>query len=208
MIARLAGTLVIRQPGRVVIDVSGVGYEVLIPLSTYYGLGEAGGRVELQIHTHVREDTLTLFGFRTNREKELFVRLIAVSGIGPKTAIAVLSGLEADELIDAVRQGDGARLASVPGIGRKTAERILLELADRLDVIDAQGGAAGASAGPGSASGAPNSVRKDLVSALVNLGYNARVAGDAAGRVLKERGGDPSPPFETLLRETLRTLSR
>src|SRR5436309_1861279 len=161
--------LVDKQPGRAVIDAGGVGYEVLIPWSTYYEIGEPGARVELHIHTHVREDMLALFGFRTNREKELFVRLIGVSGIGPKTAIAILSGLETDELIEAVRQGDGARLSSVPGIGRKTAERILLELVDRLDAIEAAGAPPGALANPGSAPGAA-SVRSDLVSALVNLG--------------------------------------
>ncbi len=207
MIARLAGTLLTKQPGRAVIDVGGIGYEVLIPLSTYYEIGDPGGRVELHIHTHVREDTLALFGFRTGREKELFVRLIGVSGIGPKTAIALLSGLEIGELIEAVRQRDGGRLASIPGIGRKTADRILLELVDRLDAIEAaEASAAAAGSGPGGvAAGA--SVRQDLVSALVNLGYNARVAGEAAGRVLKGRGGH-APPFETLLRETLRVLSR
>jgi Holliday junction resolvasome RuvABC DNA-binding subunit len=149
MIARLAGTLLTKQPGRAVIDVGGIGYEVLIPLSTYYEIGDPGGRVELHIHTHVREDTLALFGFRTGREKELFVRLIGVSGIGPSAA---------------------------------------------------------AGSGPGGVAGGA-SVRQDLVSALVNLGYNARVAGEAAGRVLKGRGGH-APPFETLLRETLRVLSR
>ena len=206
MIARLAGTLLTKQPGRAVIDVGGIGYEVLIPLSTYYEIGDPGSRVELHIHTHVREDMLALFGFRTGREKELFVRLIGVSGIGPKTAIALLSGLETGELIEAVRQRDGGRLASIPGIGRKTADRILLELVDRLDAIETADASAAAGSGPGGvAVGA--SVRQDLVSALVNLGYNARVAGEAAGRVLKGRGGH-APPFETLLRETLRVLSR
>jgi len=206
MIARLAGTLLTKQPGRAVIDVGGIGYEVLIPLSTYYEIGDPGGRVELHIHTHVREDTLALFGFRTGREKELFVRLIGVSGIGPKTAIALLSGLETGELIEAVRQRDGGRLASIPGIGRKTADRILLELVDRLDAIEGAEASAAAGSGPGGVAGGA-SVRQDLVSALVNLGYNARVAGEAAGRVLKGRGGH-APPFETLLRETLRVLSR
>ena len=150
MIARLAGTLLTKQPGRAVIDVGGIGYEVQIPLSTYYEIGDPGGRVELHIHTHVREDMLALFGFRTGREKELFVRLIGVSGVGPKTAIALLSGLETGELIEAVRQRDGGRLSSIPGIGRKTADRILLELVDRLDAIEtADASAAVAGTGPG-----------------------------------------------------------
>ena len=202
MIARLAGTLLEKQPGQVVVDVGGVGYRVAIPLSSYYDLGEAGSRVELHIHTHVREDTLSLFGFRTRRERELFARLIGVSGVGPKTAIAVLSGLGTDDLVAAVRSRDGGRLSAIPGIGRKTAERILLELADRLETLGSEGEASGAVGAPGGAG-----LREDLVSALVNLGYNARVAADAAGRVMRGAPGRAAP-FETLLRETLRILSR
>jgi holliday junction DNA helicase RuvA len=208
MIARLAGTLLDKQPGYAVVDVAGVGYHVAIPLSTYYELGDPGSRVELHVHTHVREDMLALFGFRTRREKDLFARLIGVSGVGPKTAIAVLSGLGSDDLIDAVRGRDAGRLASIPGVGRKTAERIILDLADRLDTLEAS-----AEAGPeqGRRSTPSASMRQDLVSALVNLGYNARVAADVTGRVLKEAARDaavPAAPFESLLRETLRILSR
>ena len=202
MIARLAGTLLEKRPGYAVVDVGGVGYRVTIPLSTYYDLGEPGSRVELQIHTHVREDTLSLFGFRTRREKDLFARLIAVNGVGPKTAIAVLSGLGTNDLVAAVRARDAGRLSAIPGIGRKTADRILLELADRLDALEAESQGADTKAPPVAAG-----LREDLVSALVNLGYNARVAADAAGRVM--RGvTDRVAPFETLLRETLRILSR
>ena len=204
MIARLSGTLVDKQPGSAVVDVGGVGYQVSIPLSTYDGLGEIGGRVELHVHTHVREDTLALFGFHTARDKEIFVRLLAVSGIGPRTALAVLSGLGAADLIDAVRARDVARLSSVPGIGHKTAERILVDLADRLESLAAPGEDATA-AGHGTAG--RTDLRQDLVSALLNLGYNARVAADAAGRVLRGAPAPP-PPFQTLLRETLRILSR
>jgi Holliday junction DNA helicase RuvA len=203
MIARLSGTLIDKQPGLAVVDVSGVGYEVAIPLSTYYALGDPGSRVELHVHTHVREDILALFGFRTRRERDLFVRLIGVSGVGPKTAIAVLSGLGPEDLIAAVRGRNVERLSSIPGIGRKTAERILLELADRLEALE--GSADRAASGRGAGDGA--FVRQDLVSALVNLGYNARVAADAAGRVLGGTAG-PAPPFEILLRETLKILSR
>jgi Holliday junction DNA helicase RuvA len=199
VIAHLAGTLLEKQPGSAVVDVGGVGYRVTIPLSTYYDLGEPGSRVELHVHTHVREDALSLFGFRTRREKALFGRLIAVNGVGPKTAIAVLSGLGTDDLVGAVRSRDAGRLASIPGIGRKTAERILLELADRLDALEAAGEGTGAAAAAG--------VREDLISALVNLGYNARVAADAAGRVLRGAPGRAAP-IETLLRETLKILSR
>jgi len=202
VIARLAGTLIEKRPGHAVVDVGGVGYRVTIPLSTYYDLGEPGSRVELHIHTHVREDTLSLYGFRTRREKDLFGRLIAVNGVGPKTAIAALSGLGTDDLVAAVRSRDAGRLSAIPGIGRKTAERILLELADRLDALEAESEGADTKSAPVGAG-----LREDLVSALVNLGYNVRVAADAAGRVM--RGApDQVAPFETLLRETLRILSR
>lgn len=200
MIARLAGNLVEKHPGRVVVDVGGVGYDVFVPLSTYYDLGEIGSRVTLQIHTHVREESLALFGFRTAREKELFTRLIGVSGVGPKTAVAILSGLEPDDLLRAVRGRDAVRLSSVPGIGRKTAERIILELVDRLDALE-RGAEGEVPAGAAE-------LRDDLLSALVNLGYNARIAGEAVGRVLKSRGPGPSPPLEVLLRESLKILSR
>ncbi len=208
MIARLCGTLLDKQPGAAVVDVGGVGYQVTIPLSTYYDLGDPGSRVELHVYTHVREDVLALFGFRTRREKALFARLIGVSGVGPKTALAVLSGLGSDELIVAVRERDVGRLSSIPGVGRKTAERILLDLADRLD-----GPETSIESDPedGSRRGTPAAVRQDLVSALVNLGYNARVAADVTGRVLKGAARDaalPAPPFESLLRETLKILSR
>lgn len=202
MIARLSGTLLEKEPGRAVVDVGGVGYEVAIPLSTYYDLGDPGSRVELQIHTHVREETLALFGFRTRRERALFTRLIGVGGIGPKTAVAILSGLEIDDLIAAIREKDAGRLASIPGIGRKTAERIVVDLADRVDPLEGTG--APGSGPPGEAA----SVRQDLVSALVNLGYNARVAGEATGRVLKDRTPGAATTFQALLRETLRVLSR
>jgi holliday junction DNA helicase RuvA len=208
MIARLLGTLLEKQQGCVIVDVGGVGYEVIVPLSTYDGLGDPGSRVELYVHTHVREDALALFGFRTRREKDLFARLIGVNGVGPKTAIAALSGLGAADLLSAVRQRDIGRLSSIPGIGRKTAERILLELADRLDALETDGGPVAGGAPEGGARRAPGGafLRQDLVSALVNLGYNPRIAADAAGRVLGGAAGS-TPPFETLLRDTLKLLS-
>jgi len=196
MIARLSGTLLEKNPGLLVLDVAGVGYEVTIPLGTFRVLGEPGARVELHVHTHVREDTLALFGFATRLEKELFVRLLAVNGVGPKTAVALLSGLGAEPLVEAVRRRDIRRLSGAPGIGRKTAERIALDLADRLESL----------AAPDRRDAAPGGMKEDLVSALVNLGYNARAASEAATGALD--GAPSEPPFEDLLRRALRTLSR
>ncbi|HYV19192.1 MAG TPA: Holliday junction branch migration protein RuvA [Verrucomicrobiae bacterium] len=196
MIARLSGTLLEKNPGLLVLDVAGVGYEVTIPLGTFRVLGEPGARVELHVHTHVREDTLALFGFATRLEKELFVRLLAVNGVGPKTAVALLSGLGAEPLVEAVRRRDIRRLSGAPGIGRKTAERIALDLADRLESL----------AAPDRRDAAPGGMKEDLVSALVNLGYNARAASEAAAGALD--GAPSEPPFEDLLRRALRTLSR
>src|ERR1051325_10689778 len=130
MIAYLSGTMLLKQPNAVVIDVGGVGYEVTIPVSTFYDLGEIGEPVALRIHTHVREDALQLFGFRPGRKKRLFLRLPSVSGIGPKLAITILSGMGVDELIPAIRTNDLGRLTATPGIGRKTAERLVIELRD------------------------------------------------------------------------------
>src|SRR5512136_2133501 len=132
MIARLSGTLVEKHPNRLIVDIHGVGYEVHVPLSTFYGLPEPGGEVSLRVHTHVREDMLALFGFASVLELQIFDRLIAISGIGPRLALAVLSGIDSRELVRAVQAGDVARLTAIPGIGRKSAERIVLELKDHL----------------------------------------------------------------------------
>ena len=196
MIARLKGLLLEKNPGALVLDVAGVGYELTIPLGTFRAVGEPGSRIDLHVHTHVREDTLSLYGFATRLEKDLFVRLLAVSGVGPKTAVALLSGLGAEPLVEAVRRRDIKRLSGAPGIGRKTAERIAVDLADRLDAL----------APPDGAAPAPAGLKEDLVSALVNLGYNARAASEAAAGALD--GAPTEPPFEDLLRRALRTLSR
>jgi len=198
MIAHLTGVLIDKQPGSVIVDVGGVGYQLAIPLSTFYDLGEPGSRISLHVHTHVREDTIALFGFRTPLEKALFGRLIASSGVGPRTALAVLSGLGPEDLIGAVRRRDAARLASVPGIGRKTAERIILDLVDRIEGLG--------DAGVGLGQSAETGPRQDLVSALVNLGYNSRVSAQTADRILQEAGAEPV--FQDLLRRSLRILSR
>ena len=131
MIAQISGKLIHKQPNSVIVDVGGVGYELTVPLSTFYDLGEPGADVSLRVHTHVREDALQLFGFRTDREKKLFLLLLTVSGIGPKLAVTVLSGLSVEELVQALRAGNLAKLVAIPGVGKKTAERMLLELKDK-----------------------------------------------------------------------------
>jgi len=195
VIARLSGTLAEKQVQRLIVDVQGVGYDVLVPLSTFYSLGEPGSPVTLRIYTHVREDALQLYGFLTPLEQELFERLITVSGIGPKVALAVLSGIESADLVRAIRQGDIARLTSIPGIGRKTAERLVVELKDRLRAADDDGGAQGAAGG----------LRDDLLSALVNLGYQRTTVEKTVDTVLGRSGG---ADFQAALREILRELSR
>src|SRR4029077_16319873 len=135
MIAHLSGTLLSKQATSVILDVAGVGYEVTIPLSTFYDLEEAGSKVQLRIYTHVREDALQLYGFKTARERELFLRLISVSGIGPKLGITLLSGMSAEEMIAAIRNNNLARLTLIPGVGRKTAERLVVELRDKIGTI-------------------------------------------------------------------------
>jgi Holliday junction DNA helicase RuvA len=198
VIAHLRGRLLEKHPNRVVVDVNGVGYDVQVPVSSFYGLGEAGSDVSLRVHTHVREDAISLFGFGTALELQLFERLIAVSGIGPKVALAVLSGIEPPELVQAVQRGDVARLTAIPGIGKKTAERIVLELKDRLASIAAPG----ASSAVAPAAGL---VRDDLVSALVNLGYHRPATEKAVDAALK---ADAGVSFEVALRAALKHLSR
>jgi Holliday junction DNA helicase RuvA len=200
MIAHLQGRLLEKHPNRVIVDVGGVGYEVHVPLSTFYGLGEPGAGISLRIHTHVREDALALYGFATLLELQIFERLIATSGIGPKLALAVLSGIEPAELVAAVRHGDVARLTAIPGVGKKTAERIGLELKDRLPDLLPPGDAAGSAA-----SQAAGSLRGDLLSALVNLGYHRPLAERAVEAALRT-GGDRS--FEETLKQALRELAR
>jgi len=199
MIAFLRGRVFDKQPNRVVLDVDGVGYDVFVPLSTYYSIGDAGTEVSLHVHTHVREDALQLFGFLTTLEQTLFERLIGISGIGPKLAVAVLSGIDSGELVGAVQRADVARLTRIPGVGKKTAERIVLELKDRLKGLTPASGAADA----GAASG--DRLRDDLVSALENLGYHRPLAERAVDAA---RQSSPGGTFEEALKSTLRELMR
>ena len=199
MIAVLRGSISEKTPSRVIVDVAGVGYDVLVPLSTFYVLGEPGAAVTLRIHTHVREDIIALYGFMTRLEQDLFERLIAISGVGPKLALAVLSGIEPAELIRAIRTQDVARLTRIPGIGKKTAERIGLELKDRLpaDLQIAEPAPAASTAG--------DQLRDDLLSALVNLGYQRPVAEKAVEKVLRAQ---PEARFEAALKDVLRALMK
>jgi Holliday junction DNA helicase RuvA len=198
MIAYLRGRLLDKHPNRVIVDVAGVGYDVAVPLSTFYGLGDPGAEVALRIHTHVREDQLALYGFLTPLELAVFERLISVSGIGPKLALAVLSGIEPREMVTAIERGDLPRLTAIPGIGKKTAERIVVELRDRLPkAIDGVPGVVPATRGDG--------LRDDLQSALVNLGYDRRGIEKVIDLVLTESAG---ATFEQHLRAALKALSR
>ncbi|HET7220378.1 MAG TPA: Holliday junction branch migration protein RuvA [Vicinamibacterales bacterium] len=200
MIALLRGALLEKHPSRVVVDVAGVGYDVQVPLSTFYGLGEPGGNVTLRIHTHVREDVIALYGFSTPLEQDLFERLISISGIGPKLALAVLSGIEPGDLIRAIKSQDVVRLTAIPGIGKKTAERIGLELKDRLPQPALAAGPAPEAARP------EDQLREDLLSALLNLGYQRPPAEKAIEKVLK--GSPPPPGFEQALRDVLRSMMK
>ncbi len=205
MIAYLKGKLLEKEANTVIVETNGVGYEVMIPLSTFYELGEIGEDVDLRVHTHVREDALALFGFKTAREKELFLHLISVSGIGPKSAITALSGMSADEIITAIRQNNLARLNSIPGVGKKTAERLVIELRDKIaklaglasEEMKAQGGAAAAASG--------DVVYDDAVSALVNLGYQ-RAAAEKSLKQAMQEGTEMS--VQKLLRRSLQLLAK
>jgi Holliday junction DNA helicase RuvA len=201
VIAHLSGVLGdkdTRRPQRLVVDVQGVGYEVWAPLHTVYALGDTGARVSLRIHTHVREDALQLFGFATALEQILFERLIGVSGVGPKLALAVLSGLDPRDLVRAIRGSDIARLTGIPGVGRKTAERLIVELKDRIEA-DAPDLAPAVTP--------VDALRDDLISALGNLGYQ-RAASDKAVDVVLSREGALGAGFERALRDVLKELAR
>lgn len=195
MIALLRGRILEKHPQRVIVDVGGVGYDVQVPLSTFYGVGDAGSDVSLRVHTHVREDAIALFGFATPLELELFERLIAINGVGPRLALAVLSGIEPAELVRAVRLQDVARLTTIPGVGRKTAERIALELKDRLpkglqvDVMKPR---------------APEEeLKDDVLSALLNLGYQRAAAEKVTDKAVADGGS-----FQDVLKRALRALAK
>lgn len=206
MIAHLSGTLLTKEPNSVIVDVSGVGYEVNIPLSTFYELENEGSNVKLRIYTHVKEDALQLYGFRTERERELFVNFISVSGIGPKLGIALLSGMSADELVASIKNNNLARLTLIPGVGRKTAERLIVDLREKMTALAVS--QVEAEPGFGSDSSIPpahDDVRSQALSGLVNLGYQKSAAEKAVDSVLHEDG---DITVESVLRRGLRKLAR
>jgi len=205
MIAHLSGTLLAKHATSVIVDVGGVGYEVTIPVTTFYDLGETNAPVRLQIYTHVREEALQLFGFRTLRERELFTLLISVSGIGPKSAVAMLSGMSADEIVTAIRQSNYARITSIPGVGRKTAERLVIELRDKMAALSSPALDEQIAAGGPTAAQSEDALREDTLAALVQLGFPKPAAEKAITGAMQE-GGDLS--VETLLRRSLRQLSK
>jgi Holliday junction DNA helicase RuvA len=196
MIAHLRGTLLEKHPNQIIVDVQGVGYDVIIPVSTFSSLPDAGTEVRLRIHTHVREDAISLFGFNSQQEKQLFEKLISVSGIGPKLAVTVLSGLATEDLVNSIRNGQVDHLVRIPGVGKKTAERMVLELRDKLETV-AVGLPAASEERPASAM---TETEQDVLSALINLGCN-RPAAEAAIR--KAKSGGAAAEFEPLFRRSL-----
>lgn len=203
MIGFLSGKLLEKEANSVLVDVGGVGYEVTIPLSTFYELGEVGSDVQLRIFTHVREDALQLFGFKTLRERDLYLKLISVQGIGAKSGITMLSGMSADEIVSAIRTDNIARLTSIPGVGKKTAERMVIELRDKVGEL-AGGIPAGAAAATGSAASS-DELYDDALSALLNLGYQKNAAEKALQQVMKD-GGEMN--VQKLLRQALQRLAK
>ncbi len=199
MIASITGRLTRKATDYLIVDVSGVGYQVFVPLSTYYVIPDSGAEVSLHIHTHLREDSLSLFGFLTQAEKDMFQVLLSVSGIGPKLALAVLSSLSVKDLCSAIQAGDDSRLCTIPGIGKKTAGRMILELKDRVRHIVPE---AAPAAPDGAVAGGD---AEDAVSALVNLGYKKSLAEDALKKVQHTRTG---LPVEELIREALGVLMK
>ncbi len=205
MIAYLSGKLLEKQATAIIVEANGVGYEVTIPLSTFYELGEVGDTVELRIYTHVREDVLQLYGFRTLRERELYLKLISVNGIGAKSGITMLSGMSADEIVTAIRTDNLARLTSIPGVGKKTAERLVIELRDKLNEFTSQATQEYIAAGGKQAELPADAVFDDALSALVNLGYQRNAAEKALNQAIKE-GTEVS--VQKLLRKSLQLLAK
>jgi Holliday junction DNA helicase RuvA len=200
MIGQLRGQLLLKKPNMVLLDVNGVGYEIFIPLTSFYELPGEGSEISLRIHTHVREDALALFGFHTQREKDFFLKLISISGIGPKLAIGILSGARVEELAQAIAEGNLAKLTAIPGVGRKTAERVVLELKSQISPF-----LLSEEVGTAPETQKLSGIEEDVLSALVNLGYQKAAAEKALATVI--RSGESDRSFEDILRKTLRRLA-
>jgi Holliday junction DNA helicase RuvA len=200
MIGQLRGKLLSKKPNVLLIDVQGVGYEVTIPLTSFYELPDEGNEVTLKIHTHVREDAIILFGFHSLREKEFFLKLLTISGVGPKLAITILSGAPVHELAQALSEGNTGRLTSIPGVGRKTADRLTLELKGQMSafILPEQAEAV-------KTAGTPQAIEEDILSALVNLGYPRPASEKAVSLALREDGAERT--FEGILKNALRRLA-
>jgi Holliday junction DNA helicase RuvA len=200
MIGQLRGKLLSKKPNVLLIDVQGVGYEVIIPLTSFYELPDEGSEATLKIHTHVREDAIILFGFHSQREKEFFLKLLTISGVGPKLAIAIISGAPVHELAQALVEGNTTRLTSIPGVGRKTAERLALELKGQMSsfILPEQAEAL-------KTAGAPQTIEYDILSALINLGYPKPAAEKAVTLALREDGAERT--FEGILKNALKRLA-
>jgi len=206
MIAHLSGTLLSKEPNQVIVDVAGVGYDVTIPLSTFYDLDDQESNVKLLIYTHVKEDALQLYGFKTAGERKLFVHFISVSGVGPKLAIALLSHMKADELIESIKSNNLARLTQIPGVGRKTAERLVVDLRDKMIQLSQAQVAEETGVRPETTYvSSEDTVRADALSALMNLGYQRSAAEKAIDAALVD-GGDVT--VESILRRSLKKLAR
>jgi Holliday junction DNA helicase RuvA len=191
VIAYLRGKLIEKDAARVIVDVNGVGYEVFVPLTTFSALPERGAEVSIDVHTHVREDVIALYGFSTRRERTIFEKLMTISGIGPKLAMTILSGGSVDDLVTAIKRSDLARMTSIPGVGKKTAERIIVELKDKLQEF---------AAGP-----AKTGVQLDVLSALENLGYS-RALGETA--IHRSMNGEQDIDFDALFKRSLQILTK
>lgn len=202
MIAFLSGKLLEKHANSVIIDVGGIGYEVSIPLSTFYDIGDVGSDVQLRIYTHVREDAIQLFGFKTARDRDLYLKLISVQGVGARSGITMLSGMNADEIIAAIRTENIGKLTAIPGVGRKTAERLVVELRDKIGDL-ALGVSVGASTSESAA--ANDSVFDDALSALVNLGYQKNAA-ERAIQQARQDGAEAN--VQKLLRAALQRLAK
>lgn len=206
MIAHLSGTLLSKEPNQVIVDVGGVGYDVTIPLSTFYDLDDQKSDVKLLIYTHVKEDALQLYGFKTANERKLFVHFISVSGVGPKLGIALLSHMKAEELIESIKSNNLARLTQIPGVGRKTAERLVVDLRDKMIQLSQSQVAEETGVRPETTYvSSEDSARADALSALLNLGYQRSGAEKAIDAALAE-GGDVT--VESILRRSLKKLAR